>query len=219
MSKYILGDALVLPADADKGVIQVGTGAAQSYPWDDIFGLFFQDPSGANAPTFAEIQTNHVGYAYVANDRFGLKTHFTHRYKKGTDVHAHVHWVHNGTSISGNLVLDWYLTYAKGHGQVAGSLFPAVVHHTQTIATPDLATRPAISHFIDEWQCSAAAPAANQIDTDNLEPDGVISSLVVVTTLPTLGGGGKLFIDFADIHGQHTMGGTANKIPDFYVAP
>jgi len=127
-----------------------------------------------------------------------------------------VHWSHNGTAISGSLILDYGVTYAKGHKQ---ALFGVEVAPQQTIATPDIATVPQYQHWLDEYQLSATSPSATQLDTDDIEPDGIVLVNLTVNTIPTITGGttNEPFIHTLDLHYQTTgLIGTKQKEPDFY---
>ncbi len=76
------------------------------------------------------------------------------------------------------------------------------------------------SHDITEGQFSISGASGTQIDTDDLEPDGVIKiTLELSANNITVSGGGvpDPFIHYVDIHYQ-TSGliGTKDKVPDFY---
>ena len=106
-------------------------------------------------------------------------------------------------------------SYAKGHNQAN---FPAAVTGSVTYDTVDIATTPQYRHRIDELQLSAASPTASQIDTDDLEVDGLILCRISTSAIPTITGGApnEPFLHFVDIHYQASYVGTANKSPDFY---
>jgi hypothetical protein len=58
--------------------------------------------------------------------------------------------------------------------------------------------------------------SATLTDRDEIEVDGLILCTVKLTSLPTIGGGGKLFIHTCDIHYQSTNMATKGKAPEFY---
>ena len=213
----IFTDNITLPKTSGKG-IQVDTAAA-TFPWRDLEGIIKEPPVGAGSPSLTAFRGNIKGMAFTTNDTYDLVYHMPHDYVPGSDLHIHVHWAHNDTAISGDLVLTYYITYAKGHNQ---AVYPAEITITQTIATTDVTTTPRWGHRLNEVQLSAASPSASQIDTDDLEPDGFIKAHFVLTTLPTLSGGsGKIFVDHIDIHYQSSNVGTKQKDPigtgSFYV--
>jgi hypothetical protein len=139
-----------------------------------------------------------------------------HDWAPGTDLYLHVHWGHNGTAISGNMVFTCNVSYAKGHDQAN---FSAEISPTITYNTVDIATTPQYRHRIDEIQLSAAAPSATQLDTDDLEVDGLIFVNIEATTIPTITGGSpnEPFLFTLDLHYQANYIGTLNKAPNFYV--
>lgn len=208
---YSLTDDLILPKTSGKGV-RVDN-AAPTFPWRDLEGPIHPKETGAGKPTYAAFRGNIKGYWFAANDVVDLMYHWPHDWLPGSDVHMHLHWSHNGTSISGSIVVDHRWSMVKGHNQ---GVFPAETTFTQTISTPDVATYPQYQHVISEAQMSAASPAAGQIDTDNLEPDALLLISLTPTTIPTIGGGGNFFIHYADIHYQSTNIGTKAKAPNFY---
>ena len=184
--------------------------------WGDIVGDVTPKASGASTPTLSTFRGgNTKAFAYSAGDDADCFFHLPHDYKPGSDIYLHIHWSHNGTAISGSFVTTCYVTYQKGHNQ---GIFPAEIAPTITTSTPNIATIPRWQHMISEVQLSAASPSATQLDSDNLEPDGVIILHLVATTIPTITGGSpnEPFIYFVDIHYQKQYFGTKNKTPNFY---
>ena len=182
------------------------------YPWADMIGSVRPKSIGAGSPARAVYNGNIQQYKFIANDTVDCEFHIPHDYAPGTDLFLHIHWSHNGTSISGDAVFTHYSTYAKGHNQAA---FPAEVTNTITWATTNIATTPQYQHRIDEIQLSTAGGSASQLNTSNLEVDGLIMTNVKLTTLPTIGSG-SLFVHFIDIHYQSTGIGTKNRAPNFW---
>lgn len=184
--------------------------------WKDLVGFPIARNSGGTAPQLSTFRGGQIQeYSFAANDVIGFSFHMPHDYAPGTDVYLHVHWSHNGTAISGNMVWTYYASYAKGHNQAN---FPAEVTGPITYATTNIATTPQYRHRIDEIQLSAASPSASQLDTDDLEVDGLILVQLVATTIPTITGGSpnEPFLLTVDIHYQANYIGTKNKAPNFY---
>lgn len=184
--------------------------------WKDLIGDITPKTSGPGAPTLTAFRGGNVrGFAYSAGDDGDCVFHIPHDYKPGSDLFVHLHWAHNGTAISGNLVVGLSVTYAKGHAQ---AIYAAEINPNITVATPNIATVPQYSHRIDEIQLSAAAPTASQLDSALIEPDGIILLHFDVTTIPTITGGtpNEPFILTLDLHYQSTYVGTKNKVPNFY---
>jgi hypothetical protein len=206
---------LQLPKTSGLG-IKVDSTGTPTFPWRDLIGDITPKTSGAGAPTLAAFRGGNVrAFFYSAGDDGDCVFHIPHDYVPGTDLFLHLHWAHNGTAISGSLVVDYYITYAKGHNQAN---FSAEVNRTLTVSTPDIATVPQYRHRVDETQISAASPAASQIDSDNIEIDGLILVRFETTTIPTITGGttNEPAYFTIDIHYQSTNMGTKAKAPDFY---
>jgi hypothetical protein len=188
--------------------------SSPTYAWADIIGVVRPDPGGANAPVLSTYRGNVRDYRYIANDKIDLIYHIPHDYVMGTDIHLHLHWSHTGTAISGSLVVDYAITYAKGHNQAN---FIAPVSPQLTVSTPNITTIPQYRHRVDEIQISASSPSGSQIDTDDIEPDGIILVNLTVNTAPTITAG-DLFLHTADIHYQTTnLIGTKQRVPNFWI--
>lgn len=206
---------LQIPKTSGLG-IKVDSTGTPTFPWRDLIGDITPKTSGTGAPTLAAFRGGNVrAFFYSAGDDGDCVFHIPHDYVPGTDLFLHLHWAHNGTAISGSLVVDYYITYAKGHNQAN---FSAEVNRTLTVSTPDIATVPQYRHRVDETQISAASPAASQIDSDNIEVDGLILVRFETTTIPTITGGttNEPAYFTIDIHYQSTNMGTKAKAPDFY---
>ena len=183
--------------------------------WRDILGLINPKTVGANVPVLTVYAGGNVReMAFVANDLIDFVYHIPHDYLPGSDLFVHVHWSHNGTSISGNAVFDVYSKYAKGHNQAN---YSAEKNVTITYATTDIATTPQYRHRIDEVQLSSNGGSATLIDSSTLEPDGLVLLQMKLTTLPTIGGGGSLFVHTVDLHYRSTNVATLNRVPNFYL--
>lgn len=187
-----------------------------TFGWRDIIGSVNPKAQGAGSPTRAAYAgANVADYAFIANDLCDFTFHTPHDYVPGTDLYFHVHWSHTGTSISGNAVFTVYHTYAKR--TLAGTtVFPAEKTNTITYATTDIATTPQYAHRVDEIPLTSAAGSATLTANGQIEVDGILLVTLKLTTLPTIGGGGKLFIHTCDIHYQSTNMATKNSAPSYY---
>lgn len=189
---------------------------APTFGWRDLLGEVSPKSSGAGSPTLSTFRGGRVrAYAFNTGDEYDCSFHIPHDWVPGTDLHLHTHWAHNGTAISGNLVLTWSLTYAKGHQQAN---FPAEITHTQTISAPNIATIPQYQHNISEVQITSAGGSASTLNTNDIEVDGLMLIHLDATTIPTITGGSpnRPFILFVDLHYQSTNMPTKNKAPNFY---
>lgn len=184
-----------------------------TFGWRDLLGDVFARNVGASKPSFTTYRDTLLDFQFAAGKEEYFKFHIPHDYVLGTDIHLHIHWSHTGTLVTGGTITFGYeISYAKGHNVAA---FPASVGTTFN----GTASITQYQHIITETQISATEPDANQIDSDNLLPDGVIiARLEVNANNITVSGGGvpDPFIHFVDIHYQSTGIATKNKVPDFY---
>jgi hypothetical protein len=209
---------LRLPKTSGLG-IKVDSTGTPTFPWRDLIGDITPKASGVGSPTLATFRGGNVrSFFYSAGDDGDAVFHIPHDYVPGTDLFLHLHWAHNGTAISGSLVVNFYITYAKGHNQASDGNFAAEVTRTLTVSTPNIATVPQYRHRVDETQISAASPAASQIDSDIIETDGLILVHFDTVTIPTITGGSTNEPAYftLDIHYQSTSIGTKQKAPDFW---
>lgn len=203
---------LIVPKTSGVG-IQVDT-ATPTFGWRDIIGDINPKSSGVGAPTRTTYNGGTLsGMAFIANDVTELVYHIPHDYVPGTDLYFHVHWSHNGTTITGNAVFDLFYSYSKGHNQAD---FPAEKDLTITYATVDIATTPRYRHRVDEVAMTAANATATLTANSLIEVDGLVICTLKLTTLPTIGGGGKLFVHTCDVHYQSSNMATKGKAPNFY---
>jgi hypothetical protein len=202
---------IILPKTSGEG-IQVDT-ATPSFAWRDKEGTYVYNTAGLNAPSIAAFRGGSCrALKFIANDRIDVQIHWPHDYVMGTDAYMHVHWLHNGTAITGNASFRLDYTYAKGHNQAD---FPAEKQQTITYATTNIATTPQYRHRIEEIVISSNGGSGTLIDRALFEPDGVLMVSVTLTSLPTITAG-DLFIPFIDLHYQGTEIGTKQKSPPFW---
>ena len=190
--------------------------------WRDQLGNVNVRGAGAsNVPTWTVYRDtiyqwqfpNHASNAYEVTFEF----HIQHDYKPGSDLYLHVHWsqktVDTGGAASAPGVAEWKfdVSYAKGHQQAA---FAAAI----TTSVTQTASSTQYMHNIAEVQLSATSPSASQLDSDDIEPDGVIlvrlyrASSSANDTLDQ-----APFVHYCDLHYQVDRFGTKNKAPNFYL--
>jgi len=197
--------------------IQVDT-ATPTFGYRDLLGEVKILSPGANDPTLAVFRDSVRQFSFsnaITNEVY-LSFHIPHDYVASTDIFIHAHWGQNvvdtggPAGVPGDVKWQFEVTYAKGHDQAA---FPATF--TTTITQSASGTQ--YQHMLAEIQLSATAPSATQIDSDIIEPDGVI--LVRCFRDPT-DGADTLdqvpFLHFVDVHYQTSNIGTKQKSPDFY---
>lgn len=207
---------LVLPKTSGKG-IKVDT-ATPTYPWADLIGEVTDRVGGAAAPTWAAYRGNVYAYQFsnASTREAQLVFHVPHDYAPGTDLYIHAHWsqivVDSGgpAGVPGDVRWQFDVTYAKGHDQAA---FPAPI----TLGVTQTASGTQYRHMIAEVQLSAASPTASQLDSDDIEVDG----LLLVRVFRDPGAAADTlnqapFLHTVDIHYQSTGIGTKNKAPNFW---
>lgn len=208
----IVDGFLVLPKASDRGIkVDLTT---PTYGFADILGDQFSKNTGATKPVLTAYNGAIFGWQFAASDEAYMTFHIPHDYVKGTNIFLHIHWSHIGTLVTGGTVTFKATSiYAKGHNQAAfGS--PVAGTFNGSASTTQY------QQIITEVQLSDPTPTGLEIDTDLLEPDGVIEMTFEVDVNGiTVSGGGvpDPFIHFVDIHYQ-SMGliGTKDKVPDFY---
>lgn len=187
--------------------------AAPTFGFRDLLGDVFARNVGASKPSFVVYRDTLFDYQFGAGDEEFFKFHIPHDYVIGTDIFIHVHWSHTGTLVNGGtLTFEYEISYSKGYDQAA---FGASVGTTFT-GTPSTTQ---YQQIISEVQVSAASPSASQIDSDNLEPDGVIIARIELNSNDlTVSSGGvpDPFIHYVDIHYQSTNISTKDKNAPFY---
>ena len=204
-------DNFSVPKEAGKGVLIAG-----QHAWGDLIGDVNPKNTGAGSATLALWHAGlYRAWFYAAGDLCDMLFHLPHDYVPGTDIFLHLHWGHHGTAISGSLLVTFGVSVAKGHNQTE---FSAEKSPTLTVLTPNIATVPRYRHRIDEIQLSSKTPSATQLNTKDLEVDGLLLIGLRVDVIPTITGGStnKPAFFTLDIHYQSTGIGTINKSPNFY---
>jgi hypothetical protein len=210
---HIKGDGIKV--DSDK----------PAFAWQDLLGAISIRGTGASDPSYNDYRGNIRGYQFDANEEVFVEFHIPHDYLPGSDLYIHYHWSFNGTTTAGTSAgtinggaLTWgaEVSYSKGHNQAA---FGAPITNTisSTFSTDFPAT--AYQHIITETQLSATSPSGSQLDSDDIEVDGLIlvRAYLSATTITVASGlVPDPFLHFVDIHYQSTGTGTKQKSPDFW---
>lgn len=209
----ILGGSLGFPSTAGTG-ITIGN----QYGWRDLLGDVSGKVGGGAAPSQSRFYGNMLAWAYSAGDQGTLTFHLPHDYAPGTDLFFHFHWAHNGTAITGQIVFNCLVTYAKGHGQQS---FVAPITSIVSAAGLNISNCPRYMHRIEEVQLSTPGGSSNMLNTDQIEVDGIVHITFTMNTIPSISGSSTgvnaPFLISADIHYQSTGIPTKNKSPSFYV--
>lgn len=204
---------LVLPKTSGVG-IKTDADGTPAYGWKDLVGDVSVRGIGGTDPAFNVFRTNIRKHQFTVNDEVWVDFHMPHDYAPGTDIYIHAHWaIIVDTGTSGGVTWGWDVTYAKGYEQEA---FPATINTTkqQNLAT-GVGTNGQYVHHIAEVQLSAASPSASQLDSDNLEVDGLIMVRCYLSG-NTINGTPEPFLLFTDLHYQSTQLATKGRNSPFY---
>jgi hypothetical protein len=195
--------------------IRVDT-ADPTFGFADIIGDQFAKNTGGTKPVLAAYNGVINSYQFGVGDEVYVTYHIPHDYVKGTTIFLHIHWSHIGTFVTGGTITFKATSiYSKSHNQAAFTGTPASGTFTGNASTTQY------QQILTEVQYSASSPAGIQVDTDLLEPDGVIELTLEVDANDITVSEGVVpapFIHYVDIHYQTTgIIGTKARAPDFYV--
>jgi hypothetical protein len=189
--------------------------------WRDLIGeIVVRGTPGASTPSWAAYAGTTIfqyQFSNATTQEIWVNFHMQHDYKPGSDLYLHIHWSQTTVDSGGTAGVPgqakWYfdVLYAKGHQQAAFSNSVITTSITQT------ASGTVRTHMIGEVQLSASSPSAAQLDSDNLEVDGVI----MVRAYRNPGDADDTlnvtpFVHYVDIHYQTDRVNTINKAPNFY---
>lgn len=192
--------------------------SSPSFGWVDIIGPIIPRVNGGPAPQLITFRGTGIQDYYFANNDVidQIVFHIPHNYYSGsTELYLHPHWAHNGTSITGDFVIEWYLSYAKGYSREA---FDSAITVTQTIST-NITAHPQYYHNINELLIANVGGTGGLLDINRIEVDGILRVGMKVISIPTITGGvpNNPFIFTADLHCQSTGVDTVNRNFPFYL--
>ncbi len=193
-----------------------GTKIDGTFGWRALAGPSSSRRTGLNAPVLRTFIGDVDAYSYAVGDIGDANYQLPHDYVPGSDLYLHLHWGHNGTSISGSFIVNFYITYAKGYSQAA---FSAQKIPVQTVSSLAIGTSPQYCHRTDELQITIASGSSTQIDTSTLEVGGLVMLKYVIDTIPSISGSAVSntpYIFTTDLHYQSSNLATKNKSPSFY---
>lgn len=201
------GLAIIIEAAESTG-LKVGK-ISPTHGYVDVVGQIYPDTGGPDAPSLLTWRGANRRFAYGAADRMGTEIHIPHSSIRD-DMYLHFHWGHNGTAISGDLVLAISVDHTKGHRAAGGGTY------TQTFTIPSASLAQYASDITD-FIIANDGGGVGLMDYNDIEVDDSINISMIVTSIPTItGGSGKPFIWNADIHAKSSGVGTKNRLPNFY---
>jgi hypothetical protein len=206
------GIDMQLPKTSGVGIKTDSLGTP-SFPWHDLTGTLSVEHDDANHPELVIFRDNIRAYEFLSTTTSAYTNlHIPHDYVPGSDLFIHVHWLHNSAIVTGGTCTwGFEVTYAKGHQQGAFGASKLV-----TVAQNAELTQ--YSHQIAETALSISGGSATQLDSDDIETDGVICTRVYLDSndITSSGAVPDPFIFFVDVHYQSTGIGTKQKSPDFW---
>jgi hypothetical protein len=186
-----------------------------TFGFADMLGDQFSKNTGPTKPTLTTYNGAITGWLFGVGDEAYISYHIPHDYVLGTPIFLHVHWSHNVTVVTGGSVTFKATSiYAKGHDQAAFQSVPAAGTFVGNASVVQY------QQILTEVLYSDGAPAGIELDTDLLEPDGVIELTFEVdaNNITSSAAVPDIFVHFVDIHYQSTgLIGTKAKAPDFNV--
>jgi len=206
----LTGNAVVLPKDNDGG-IKVDT-TTPTYGWRDITGdVKIITGGGGTAPTLASYIGNihQLKFDTLNTDEIFLEYHIPHDYAIGTDLYIYTHWSHNSASVtSGSVTWIAEATYSQAHNSGAFSA-------TKLVPMTEAASTTQYQVMLTEAQLSTSGGSATLLDTDDIEPDGIVLVRVNLTA-NSMSAATDPFLHTVALHYQSTNIGTKNNSPNFY---
>lgn len=186
---------------------------APTYGFADMLGDQFSKNTGATKPSLVAYNGAIQCWQFAADDEAFITYHIPHDYVLGTEIFLHIHWSHNSPNVTGgNVTFKATSIYSKSHDQAPFQSVPAVGTFDADASVAQY------RQMLTEVSYSDEAPAGLQLDTDLLEPDGVIELTFEVdaNNITSSAAIPDIFIHFVDIHYQTTgLIGTKSKTPDF----
>ena len=186
---------------------------APTYGFADMLGDQFSKNTGATKPTLAAYNGAVQCWSFAADDEAYISYHIPHDYVLGTEIFLHIHWSHNVTVVTGGTVTFKATSiYSKSHDQAPFQSVPAVGTFEGNASAVQY------QQILTEVSYSDGAPTGLKLDTDLLEPDGVIELTLELdaNNITSSAAVPDIFIHFVDIHYQSTgLIGTKSKAPDF----
>ena len=180
-----------------------------NFGWHDLLSPTIPYTGPANeSPTFEEFVTDVHAYRFKVGDKSYHQFHIPHDYAPGTDLYIHTHWLSTSNSIEPNSTVIWEFasTYAKGYEQ-------QVFNTPKLLQVSKVASTTPLIHHISEIKLSVSGGSSTQLDSDQIETDGLI---IVRTKLHTNNTPSNLFMLFCDLHYQSTGIPTKNKNYNFW---
>ncbi len=211
--RFVVDGNVALPKAASNGIkVDLTT---PTFGFADIIGDQFSKNTGGTRPVLTDYNGVIFSWLFGVGDEAYITYHIPHDYVQGSTIFLHIHWSHIATNVTGGTVTFKATSiYSKSYNQ-------APFQSTPLVGTfPGTASATRYQQILSEIQYSDSTPTGLEIDTDDLEPDGVIElTLEFDANNMTVGSGSApdIFIHYVDLHYQSTgLIGTKSRAPDFY---
>lgn len=192
--------------------IKVGVEGNDDFGWADIHGTPLFNSADPESPMLSTYRGGVLQPQFAEGNQLAINFHLPHDYAMGTNIFIHVHWSHNSATLTGGSVTwAFEVIYAKGFDQEPFSV-------PVTTSLVDAASLTPYQHMVIETAVSVSGGSATQLDTNQLEVDGVIFCRLYLDSndLTDSVSPPNPFVHFVDIHYQSTGVPTKNKTPDFW---
>lgn len=204
-------DGTVFPKEQNIG-IKIDP-ALPDFGWHDIIGNIHIHQGEPNAGS-SVIYRGGLRQMQLAENQEGfINLHLPHDYVIGSPIFVHVHWSHNSPLVTGGSVTWVFETsYAKGHNQSAFSP-PVPISIVQNVSVNQY------QHMIGETAASTAGGSSTQLNTSDLEVDGIMMCRLYLDSNDIITSDASIvnpFVHFVDIHYQSTGIATKNRAPNFW---
>lgn len=205
------GVDMQVPKTKGKG-IKVDSLGTPTFGWHDLHGFHQIDANSLVKPTMESFRGNITEFQFAESAEWMVRFHLPHDYVMGSDIFLHVHWCQDSATLTGGSV-TWgmEITYAKGHDQAP---YPV----TKTVTVLQNADLVPYQHMIAEGAASISGGSASQLDSGDLEVDGMLICRFYLDSNDMLDSVLKPnpFVHMIDIHYQSTGLPTKQKAPDFW---
>ena len=192
--------------------IKIWDGTTEADGWHDIHGSMQFDASDPNTPAYGAYRGGIRQLQFGTNDQLTVVFHIPHDYRMGTDLFIHAHWSHNSSTLTGGSVTwGFEVSYAKGFDQEAFTT-PVTTSVLQNANTTQY------QHMVAEGAVSVAGGSGTQLNTNDIEVDGVILCRFYIDSndLTDSSAVPDPFVHFVDLHYNSTSVPTKNRNPDFW---
>lgn len=218
VDRYVNGVQTQVPVEYNYNRIVIspepGTGIMldvddPKFGWHDLLGNVTGNPNAASYPNFLEAYPGIFAFKFFEDAQVFLEFHIPHDYLPGSDLYIHTHWFTTNPEVtSGDVTWQYVARYAKGYARGSFNDSSAVTYVSDEVTGVH-------NHHISETKLSSTDPDDELLDTNLIEPDGVVL-LRVKLDVNNIADESGVFMVYTDIHYQTTGVPTKNRNYNFY---